>query len=204
MLLLALPMTGLYFVGIWGGRFVGEGRERFHAWKAWPLVLGAAIFVLLLLYPERMCLENVLSAARHGARTFNYCQVEEFLKGARGLDGVRVRDLLTDQVFDVRASVVINASGPWVDRVRKLAGLSGATPDPAVRRTPNSGPVRSTTRESMAAATRRTRLIASVLAVLAVVIGGVIAGLDMRSKATRGSSPPNTVTAAMDRAGWAG
>ncbi|HEU5189174.1 MAG TPA: glycerol-3-phosphate dehydrogenase/oxidase, partial [Methylomirabilota bacterium] len=82
----------------------------------------------LLLYPERMCLENVLSAARHGARTFNYCQVEEFLKGARGLDGVRVRDLLTDQVFDVRASVVINASGPWVDRVRELAGLSGAAP----------------------------------------------------------------------------
>ena len=82
----------------------------------------------LLLYPERMCLENVLSAARHGARAFNYCQVEEFLKSARGLDGVRVRDLLTDQVFDVRASVVINASGPWVDRVRELAGLTRNTP----------------------------------------------------------------------------
>ena len=82
----------------------------------------------LLLYPERMCLENILSAARHGARVFNYCQVEEFVKGSRGLDGVRVRDLLTDQVFDVRASVVINASGPWVDRVRELAGLTQATP----------------------------------------------------------------------------
>ena len=82
----------------------------------------------LLLYPERMCLENVLSAARHGARVHNYCQVEEFLKGSRGMDGVRVRDLLTDQVFTVRASVVVNASGPWVDRVRELAGLTKATP----------------------------------------------------------------------------
>ena len=82
----------------------------------------------LLLYPERMCLENVLSAARHGARVRNYCQVEEFLKGSRGMDGVRVRDLLTDQVFTVRASVVVNASGPWVDRVRELAGLTKATP----------------------------------------------------------------------------
>ncbi|HEX7788659.1 MAG TPA: glycerol-3-phosphate dehydrogenase/oxidase, partial [Methylomirabilota bacterium] len=82
----------------------------------------------LLLYPERMCLENVLSAARHGARVHNYCQVEEFIKVARGLEGVRVRDLLTDQVFAVRASVVINAAGPWVDRVRELAGLTGATP----------------------------------------------------------------------------
>jgi len=33
----------------------------------------------LLLYPERLCLENVLSAARHGARAFNYCEVEEFV-----------------------------------------------------------------------------------------------------------------------------
>ena len=58
----------------------------------------------LLLFPERLCLENVLSAARHGARVLNYCQVEAFIQGARGLDGVRVRDLLTDQVFAVRAS----------------------------------------------------------------------------------------------------
>jgi glycerol-3-phosphate dehydrogenase len=82
----------------------------------------------LLLFPERMCLENVLSAARHGARVHNYCQVEEFVKGVRGMDGVRVRDLLTDQVFGVRASVIINAAGPWVDRVRDLAGLTETTP----------------------------------------------------------------------------
>jgi glycerol-3-phosphate dehydrogenase len=82
----------------------------------------------LLLFPERMCLENVLSAGRHGARVHNYCQVEEFVKGPRGMDGVRVRDLLTDQVFGVRASVVINAAGPWVDRVRDLAGLTRDTP----------------------------------------------------------------------------
>ena len=82
----------------------------------------------LLLFPERMCLENILSAARHGARVHNYCQVEEIVKGTRGLDGVRVRDLLTDQVFSVRASVVVNAAGPWADRVRELAGVTRTTP----------------------------------------------------------------------------
>jgi sec-independent protein translocase protein TatC len=41
-ILMALPMVGLYFLGIWGGRFVGEGREPFTAWKAWPLWLAAA------------------------------------------------------------------------------------------------------------------------------------------------------------------
>jgi glycerol-3-phosphate dehydrogenase len=82
----------------------------------------------LLLFPERMCLENILSAARHGARVHNYCQVEEIVKGVRGLDGVRVRDLLTDQVFSVRASLIVNAAGPWADRVRELAGVTRATP----------------------------------------------------------------------------
>jgi sec-independent protein translocase protein TatC len=47
---LALPLVGLYFLGIWGGRFVGEGRERFRWWKAWPLALGAAVFVALLVF----------------------------------------------------------------------------------------------------------------------------------------------------------
>src|SRR5207247_3935806 len=31
----------------------------------------------LLLFPERLCLENLLSSLRHGARAYNYCAVEE-------------------------------------------------------------------------------------------------------------------------------
>ena len=78
----------------------------------------------LLLSPERLCLENVLSACRHGARAFNYCEVEEVLRGRAGVDGVRVRDLLSDRVYGVRARVIINAAGPWVDRVRAAAGIA--------------------------------------------------------------------------------
>ena len=82
----------------------------------------------LLLYPERLCLENVLSAARHGARAFNYCQVEEFIRGDRGLDGVQVRDLLSGQVQAVRARTIVNCAGPWVDRLRALAGVADRSP----------------------------------------------------------------------------
>jgi len=80
----------------------------------------------LLLFPERLCLENALSAARHGARVHNYCEVEAVTRGAGGIDGVRVRDLLTDRVHAVRASVVVNCAGPWVDRLRELAGVDDA------------------------------------------------------------------------------
>ena len=80
----------------------------------------------LLLFPERLCLENALSAARHGARVHNYCEVEEVTRGSRGIDGVRVRDLLTDRVHAVRAPVIVNCAGPWVDRLRDLAGVQDA------------------------------------------------------------------------------
>jgi glycerol-3-phosphate dehydrogenase len=82
----------------------------------------------LLLYPERLCLENVLSAARHGARTFNYCEVEEFVHGRRGIEGVKVRDLLSGQVQLVRAATIVNCAGPWVDRVRAMARVADRSP----------------------------------------------------------------------------
>jgi glycerol-3-phosphate dehydrogenase len=78
----------------------------------------------LLLSPERLCLENVLSACRQGARAFSYCEVEEVVRGVDGVEGVRVRDLLSDQVHTVRARVIVNAAGPWVDRLREMAGMS--------------------------------------------------------------------------------
>lgn len=82
----------------------------------------------LLLFPERLCLENILSACRHGARAFNYAAVEEVVTGPQGLEGLRVRDLLTDQVHRVRGRVIVNAAGPWVDRIRALAGIADHGP----------------------------------------------------------------------------
>jgi glycerol-3-phosphate dehydrogenase len=78
----------------------------------------------LLLYPERLCLENVLSACRHGARAYNYAQVEEIRRDAQGaISGVVARDLLTGAVATLGARIVVNASGPWVDDLRALAGV---------------------------------------------------------------------------------
>src|SRR5262249_41992921 len=64
----------------------------------------------LLLSPERLCLENVLSACRHGARAFNYAEVEEVLRRPKGeIAGVRVRDLLSGRLVTLRAPIVVNA-----------------------------------------------------------------------------------------------
>jgi len=82
----------------------------------------------LLLFPERLCLENVLAAARAGAQVFNYCQVEEVVRGRRGIEGLRVRDLLSNTVHTVRGRVIVNAAGPWVDGIRELAGVRERAP----------------------------------------------------------------------------
>ena len=45
--LMAAPLVGLYFLGVWAGRFVGEDKETFTVWKAWPLAVAAgALFAL--------------------------------------------------------------------------------------------------------------------------------------------------------------
>jgi glycerol-3-phosphate dehydrogenase len=114
----------------------GRDRERYRVLKAVDaLSLEPSIrpddlrgagyyFDGLLLYPERLCLENVLSACRHGARAFNYAQVEEFRRdGAGTITGLRVRDLLGGGVVTLGARLVVNATGPWVDDLRALAGV---------------------------------------------------------------------------------
>jgi glycerol-3-phosphate dehydrogenase len=82
----------------------------------------------LLVFPERLCLENVLSASRHGARAHNYCEVEALRRLPEGLTAVVVRDLLTDHVATLEARVVVNCAGPWVDRLRGMAGVADGGP----------------------------------------------------------------------------
>jgi glycerol-3-phosphate dehydrogenase len=83
----------------------------------------------LLLSPERLCLENLLSACRHGARAFNYAHVEELTRDRNGaVTGVVARDLLTGGTARIGARVVVNASGPWVDAVRAAARVDERGP----------------------------------------------------------------------------
>ena len=115
----------------------GRDRERYRvlrpldALSLEPALEGEALrgagyyFDDLLVYPERLCLENVLSACRHGAQAFNYAEVEEVPRGANGAPaGVVVRDHLSGRVATLRARVIVNATGPWVDQLRERARVS--------------------------------------------------------------------------------
>jgi glycerol-3-phosphate dehydrogenase len=71
--------------------------------------------------PERLCLENVLSAGDSGAVTLNYAEVTGSLGSAGKITGLRVRSATDGDELEIHTRMVVNAAGPWADRV--AAGL---------------------------------------------------------------------------------
>lgn len=71
---------------------------------------------------ERFAIELAIDAARHGAAVLTHTPVTSLLRDAGRVAGVRYRDRETGTERDLRAEVVVNAAGPWVDDVLSLAG----------------------------------------------------------------------------------
>ncbi len=82
---------------------------------------GAVLFYDCQMDDARLCLETVLDACRHGATCANYCQVTGFRQTRDRVDALQVVDQIGGQPFDVRAKCFVNATGPWVERVGRLA-----------------------------------------------------------------------------------
>ncbi|MGH9446819.1 MAG: glycerol-3-phosphate dehydrogenase [Terriglobia bacterium] len=103
--------------------------ERVPALRSEGLRAGAAYYDSET-DDARLSLENVLDAASHGAGVANYAQVNRFSKkNAAGgeLTCAEVEDRLTGRKYEVAAKFWVNATGPWVDRVRSLVpGYDGS------------------------------------------------------------------------------
>jgi len=79
---------------------------------------GAAVWYDAQMFnSDRMTLSFVLSAAKAGAQVANHAEVTGFLREGSRIVGVRARDGLGDEELDIRSRVVVNAAGPWVDRL---------------------------------------------------------------------------------------
>jgi glycerol-3-phosphate dehydrogenase len=90
-------------------------------------VLGAfAYHDTMNVHPERLLLAYAKSAEATGAVLVNHCSADAFLLDHHGdrlvVEGVRATDLLNGDSIEVRASVVVNAAGPWIDRVLATLG----------------------------------------------------------------------------------
>lgn len=68
-------------------------------------------------YAERLCVEVAVAAAGDGAEIRTKARVEEPVLEGNRVVGVRYRDTTDDTMHEVRAPVVLNVAGPWIDRI---------------------------------------------------------------------------------------
>ena len=81
---------------------------------------GAVVFEDGQMYnAARLVLAFVKGAAAAGADVCNYVEATEFLWSGNSVRGVRVRDTLTGDDFDIRARLTLNAAGPWADYLQR-------------------------------------------------------------------------------------
>jgi glycerol-3-phosphate dehydrogenase len=79
---------------------------------------GAAEYFDAQMDDARLCLEVLRSAALQGAVLANYVEAIAFERS----NYVRARDNLSGRELTIQAKEILNATGPWSDAVRRLAG----------------------------------------------------------------------------------
>ncbi len=81
---------------------------------------GAALYWDAQTDDARLVLATMRSAARAGALVANYAEVTSLLTPDGRVRGAAVRDVLSGETRTVRALIVVNAGGPWVDGLRRM------------------------------------------------------------------------------------
>src|SRR5688572_12521521 len=85
-----------------------------------PRLTGAVVFEDGQMYnAARLVLAFVKGAAAAGADVCNYVEATEFLWSGNAVCGVRARDALTGDDFEIRARLTLNAAGPWADYLHR-------------------------------------------------------------------------------------
>lgn len=127
-----------YWFGIKVYDFVAGNRRldssyylsRSKALSLFPMLKKEKLFGAIVYYDgqhndARMNLSIALSAIKHGATLVNHVMVTGLTKMKNCDDedqicGVHCVDILTGEEFNVRAKTVINATGPFIDRIRHM------------------------------------------------------------------------------------
>ena len=82
---------------------------------------GAPLYYDCSTDDARLTLETALDAEKMGAVIGTYIKVLSYIRNEEGtIIGVRALDRISETELEIKASVVINATGPWSDRTRNL------------------------------------------------------------------------------------
>lgn len=96
-----------------------EALQRFPGLKAKGLKAGV-LYYDGQFHDARMALSLAMTAARQGAVVANHLAVTGVVKDQGKLCAVEVKDSLSGTFWRIRGLGVINAAGPFIDRIRQL------------------------------------------------------------------------------------
>ena len=82
-------------------------------------LVGGGRFIEYRSDDARLTIEVMKEAASLGATVINYTKVHDFIYQNGKVIGVTTVDQLNSQESEIRAKKVVNAAGPWVDRLRE-------------------------------------------------------------------------------------
>ena len=71
----------------------------------------------------RFALSFAATARVNGAHCLRFTEVKEIVMEGSRVTGVRALDRVTGQLYNIDADMVVNATGPWADKLAALAGI---------------------------------------------------------------------------------
>ncbi len=86
-------------------------------------VSGGGMYIEYRTDDSRLTMEVAKTAFEHGAYLCNYTKMTDFITDHEGkVIGVIAKDLISGQTVEIYAKYIVNAGGPWVDKVRAIEG----------------------------------------------------------------------------------
>jgi glycerol-3-phosphate dehydrogenase len=81
-------------------------------------VRGGAVYAEYRTDDARLTIEIMKLASTKGACVCNYMQVDDFIYEQNKICGVKASNSITKESLLIKATMVVNATGPWVDNLR--------------------------------------------------------------------------------------
>ncbi|WP_010272731.1 glycerol-3-phosphate dehydrogenase/oxidase [Paenibacillus senegalensis] len=118
--------VGLYVYDWLAGVERKERRKMFNREKTMQIeplfktkdLKGSGYYYEYRTDDARLTIEVAKCAHRNGAKLVNYAEVTGFIYEGKRVAGVEVLDRVSGQTYKIYAKKIVNAAGPWVDRVR--------------------------------------------------------------------------------------
>ena len=94
-----------------------EVLKRFPGIKEDGLTGGALFYDGQFYNPPRLAISILRSAVNKGVDAANYLEVNGFLQEKDRICGIKVQDVFTGDQLEIRGKIVLNAAGPWANRL---------------------------------------------------------------------------------------